>query len=431
MRKALVSLLCLGLVTALLAGDAHALFGAKKKKKQDAEKPEPDGKDGDTSAKQVTRRVVRLPRDLPLEFVWSIPFERRIDRRRLYVYEDIILLLTSNHWLYQVRKRDGVVQWVMELRKDLDQGFPPVVTKVGVYVVMNNVIVFIDKDRGEIVWKLEPKFAMSATPLIAEPNIYVPSWDGRFHSLSIRSKERIFVRGKSREDSLIDRKYWLSKNWHRSTKGHIVQPARLRDNILYFGSEDNFFYAITREGRERYRFQTQGKIKAACTTKPSRVYVGSDDFNLYALNRLTGDKEWHFPTGSDVLETPYVDLQAGVVVVPSFRNGMYGVDERTGAQLWHIEAGVQVVAVGPELFYIGLTKRMLAAVEKKSGRVKWVSLLENYVRYIPAPNDYTRRDQPMRAYFLTKGNVLLCMKEREADSGPWTAGAGLRARGEN
>ena len=119
----------------------------------------------------------------------------------------------------------------------------------------------------------------------------------------------------------------------------------MRDNILYFGSEDKFFYAVNREGNERWRFQTQGQIKAGNTTKSARIYVGSTDFNLYALNRLTGEKEWDFPTGNDVLYPPYVDLKAGVVVAHSFANGIYGIDERTGKELWHLKHGMGVVTV--------------------------------------------------------------------------------------
>jgi outer membrane protein assembly factor BamB len=36
------------------------------------------------------------------------------------------------------------------------------------------------------------------------------------------------------------------------------------------------------------------------------VYVGSVDFNVYALDAATGAKLWSFPTGSDVRSSPAV-----------------------------------------------------------------------------------------------------------------------------
>lgn len=411
-----------GLLVALVAGEAHA--AGKREATATIIK-------GQQAPQTRGRYNIRLPRDLPLKYLWSIPFEgHEIKWKGVYVYDDVILVLSTSHLLYKIRKHDGVVEWVVELRSDIDKGFDPIVTDVGIYVIIDNELILIDKDAGRIVWKLEPDFAMSCLPTIVEPNVYVASWDGKFYSLSVRSKERIFVQGKTREDSLIDRKYWLTANWHLTTKGHITEPARLRDNILYFGSEDDYFYAVNREGKERYRFQTQGPIKAPSTTKPSRVYVGSTDFNLYALNRLTGEKEWEFPTGNVVRLAPYVDFRAGVVVAPSYRNGIYGIDERSGNELWHITDGLRVVAVGEELFYLSLTKKRLMAVEKKTGKVRWLSLLKHFRFAVSAPNDYTKRADPMRVYFATGNNILLCMKEREADTGPWTPGAGLRARGE-
>lgn len=51
------------------------------------------------------------------------------------------------------------------------------------------------------------------------------------------------------------------------------------------------------------------------------AYVGSDDFNVYALNASTGAKLWSYATGSNVSSSPAV--ANGVVYVGSGDHNVY------------------------------------------------------------------------------------------------------------
>jgi outer membrane protein assembly factor BamB len=51
------------------------------------------------------------------------------------------------------------------------------------------------------------------------------------------------------------------------------------------------------------------------------VYVGSDDYNVYALNAKTGAKLWSYTTGSVVESSPAV--ANGVVYVGSDDGNVY------------------------------------------------------------------------------------------------------------
>ena len=59
------------------------------------------------------------------------------------------------------------IELVVQMNRALDRGMKPILTRRGVYLVINNEIVYIDADEGEIVWKLEPDFPMSSTPFRA------------------------------------------------------------------------------------------------------------------------------------------------------------------------------------------------------------------------------------------------------------------------
>ena len=60
------------------------------------------------------------------------------------------------------------------------------------------------------------------------------------------------------------------------------------DNTVYFGSSvDNKVYALNANtGETKWTFFTEGPVRFAPTLCEGRVYVGSDDGNVYCLNGL-------------------------------------------------------------------------------------------------------------------------------------------------
>jgi hypothetical protein len=64
-----------------------------------------------------------------------------------------------------------------------------------------------------------------------------------------------------------------------------------------------------------------------------RMYVGSDDDNIYCLNAITGSQLWSFTTEGDVASSPAV--AGGCVYVGSYDHKVYYLDATTGALLWN------------------------------------------------------------------------------------------------
>ena len=62
------------------------------------------------------------------------------------------------------------------------------------------------------------------------------------------------------------------------------------------------------------------------------VYVGSGDYNVYALDAATGAKLWSYHTGGAVYSSPTV--ANGVVYVGSYDYNVYALNAATGAKLW-------------------------------------------------------------------------------------------------
>ena len=72
----------------------------------------------------------------------------------------------------------------------------------------------------------------------------------------------------------------------------------------------------------------------------SRVYVGSNDGNIYALDAATGIRLWNFTTGDAIWSSPAV--ADGVVYVGSNDDNVYALDAATSAKLWNYTTGGHV-----------------------------------------------------------------------------------------
>ena len=123
------------------------------------------------------------------------------------------------------------------------------------------------------------------------------------------------------------------RQWSTDTADGIrSSPVVSGGNVVYFGADDGFLYAVNagelgaapadsdgdgfRKKRERtstpgnvlWKHQTGGKIASSPALSPDdkTVYVGSDDHHLYALDAAAGEVLWKFETGGEVTSSPVV-----------------------------------------------------------------------------------------------------------------------------
>jgi outer membrane protein assembly factor BamB len=381
--------------------------------------PEPIERRSDSDLRadaQLSTVGLYLPKELRQMYVWSLPFDEKISPRSIWAYKDIVLVLLQDSVLYCVRKGDGVPLWAIELSSSPQ--FAPAVSATKIYLFVENRLTAIDRAAGQIIWRVDPKFAPAAAPCVAGENLYIPAWDQRVYAIEVKQRERVYLAGSDDSEALKANEYYIMYNWHKTTHGHVVATPTLSDGFLYFGSEDGYVYSVSVDGEDRYKTQTQGPVRAATSALGANLYVGSKDFNAYGLNRLTGQVRWQFPTGSDVLLPIYADAASGVAVVSSSKNGVFGISDKlgddVGTKLWYVPDGEFVAGVSVEYLYMVLTDTRLAAVEKKSGNVKWMSMLEGIAEVVPDHSDLTDQGAGMRMLCIADtGRHIICLKEAQ------------------
>src|SRR5689334_16948852 len=88
--------------------------------------------------------------------------------------------------------------------------------------------------------------------------------------------------------------------WKFPTGNRIVSSPVIDNKKIYFGSDDGNVYAVDAEsGREIWRRITRGPVPSTPAVAAGMVYFVSYDGNFYALNAETGALKWKFATGGE------------------------------------------------------------------------------------------------------------------------------------
>ena len=138
---------------------------------------------------------------------------------------------------------------------------------------------------------------------------------------------------------------------------HILSPTNISRLVVYWTATAN------------------NSISSSPTVANGVVYVGSDDYKLYAFNAQTGATLWTAPTGGKVFSSPAIATN-GVVYVGSEDGKLYAFNVQTGAMLWASTTGYSIVsspAVANGMVYIGSRDYKLYAFDAATGATLWIA----------------------------------------------------------
>ena len=142
-----------------------------------------------------------------------------------------------------------------------------------------------------------------------------------------------------------------------STKKYTIKIVWLKANQkVYVGSDDGNLYAINAHtGAQWWQYTTGGPIQSSPTVQNNTVYFGSNDKYLYAVDAYNGVLKWKYFTGSLIRsESPVISN--GVVFITS-SNGypdgtLYAIDANTGVLKWskHLESPTSPTLMDGKIF---------------------------------------------------------------------------------
>lgn len=105
-----------------------------------------------------------------------------------------------------------------------------------------------------------------------------------------------------------------------------------------------------------------------------RVFVGSSDHGLYALNAVNGDTLWRFETLGFVQCAPLYDPAEDVVYFGSNDGALYKVQAESGKMLWRLSTNAEMArrpVLSGGVLYAANANDTVVAVEPKTGKLIW------------------------------------------------------------
>jgi outer membrane protein assembly factor BamB len=161
--------------------------------------------------------------------------------------------------------------------------------------------------------------------------------------------------------------------WKFKTGGFVGSSPAIDKGRVFFGSQNQDVYAVNATtGAQDWNFETQKIVFSSPAVANGIVYVGSHDGNLYALNESSGKERWRFKTAGEVESSPAVGRN--LVYVGSDDGKVYALDSATGFERWRFETGQPVFsspAVAGRAVYVGSRDDNIYALDARSGKKLW------------------------------------------------------------
>lgn len=127
--------------------------------------------------------------------------------------------------------------------------------------------------------------------------------------------------------------------WSYDTRTQLRSSPAIDDTGVYVGGTSGVLYAIARDtGRLMWRHTIPGNkaIESSPVIYRGVLYVGCDDYNVYAIDLGRREVKWQFKTTDEVKASPMV--RANVCYAVSVDGNMYAIDS-SGRQIWLANLG--------------------------------------------------------------------------------------------
>jgi outer membrane protein assembly factor BamB len=205
-------------------------------------------------------------------------------------------------------------------------------------------------DKLEVLWKFETADGIESTPAIVGGVVYVGSLDENLYALDL-------VKG--------------SQKW-KYKSGPIKAPVSVRDGGVYVGDSDGMFHCVdAASGAKRWTYETGAEITSGANFSGDAVLFGSWDESLYCLT-MDGKERWKFKTQGPVNGSPAV--VEGKTFVAGCDSNLHVLDIAKGKELSAVDLGGQAAATAAVLgdrLYVGTMSNQVQAVDWKKGEVAW------------------------------------------------------------
>ena len=244
--------------------------------------------------------------------------------------------------------------------------FPPSVGYGRVYVAQQKGLFFaLNAKTGRVAWRKSFDRCAAASPTIGKEVVY-QSYMHRVECLQGQSGADGFVVA---WDADTGRERW------RYRGEPFESSPLLHGNRLYVGSWDNGVHAINaKTGKRIWRFEADNEVNTSPAYWHRRIFIASDGGTLYSLNAKTGKLIWTGQPRAQEFFYATPTVAYGRVYIGSTDGTMYVYGAKSGRLLWARPLGSYIygaAAVYNRRVFVGTYDGKFYALDAATGDVRW------------------------------------------------------------
>lgn len=168
------------------------------------------------------------------------------------------------------------------------------------------------------------------------------------------------------------------------TGGMVCSDIVTSQDGIYFGSEGGFIYCLSYGGKPVWSFETHGAKMGTPLIHGDRLFCGSEDNKLYALNPRSGEYIYRFDAKSEVLCTPCV-ANDRLIFTAQF-GGVFALKPDFGKVLWtyqHDHLFKSSPAANADYAFVGADSGELLVLDAANGQLEWSYDAQSPIRSKP------------------------------------------------
>lgn len=161
--------------------------------------------------------------------------------------------------------------------------------------------------------------------------------------------------------------------WTYEHQDDIGGGFSMDDKFLYTGSNNGELFALNKlNGKKEWIFNSGGRIFSTPAISDNRIIFGSTTGKVYCINKA-GKELWTFTSERPVVSSPLIK---GNRVFVGFSDGTFRcLDMQTGKIIWEFngigEGFVQTALLYQNNVYFGAWNSTFYALDQETGKLKW------------------------------------------------------------
>lgn len=255
----------------------------------------------------------------------------------------------------------------------------------------DNNLYALDAGSGKFVWKYAAGGSVATTPVVADTVVAFGATDSVIYAVEARSGRLVWTvptGGKIFSSPTVEFGHLFigsddhhlyaihlgggRQAWRYQVDGAVRTRPLLHENMIIFACQMGMVYALGLNRDIRWRFRARRAILSSPVAGAGLLYIGSLDWNFYALDLRSGWAAWKYRTNGPIISTPAV--WEGLVFFGSADGNVYALDAAEGRIVWRYPIENQITAspvVSGENVYIGGVDGGLYCLDARGGILRW------------------------------------------------------------